>query len=237
MIRFDPTSADPFTLSRSKIELFLDCPRCFVLDRRYGISRPSPLPYTLQSTVDLLVKREFDHYRLDGRPHPLMVQFGIDGVPFRDPRLTEWRDMRSGVSLIHAPSRLRVFGAVDDIWQLAGGALAVVDYKTTSTSATLSIDDDRMRAYKRQLEIYQWLLRGQGLSVQNTGYLVYFNARRERPSFDLHLDFTSIILSYAGSDAWISDALLDVRRVLELDSLPQSSRDCVWCAYREAHRD
>ena len=34
---FDPAGTAPFELSRSKIQLFLDCPRCFYLDRRLAL--------------------------------------------------------------------------------------------------------------------------------------------------------------------------------------------------------
>ena len=37
---FDPDSTEPFKLSRSGLELFHDCPRCFYLDKRLGIGRP-----------------------------------------------------------------------------------------------------------------------------------------------------------------------------------------------------
>jgi hypothetical protein len=57
---FDPGSDKPFPLSRSKVELYLNCPRCFYLDRRLGIGRPSGPPFNLNSAVDALLKREFD---------------------------------------------------------------------------------------------------------------------------------------------------------------------------------
>ncbi len=34
---YDPASKEPFRLSRSKIDLFLECARCFYLDRRLGV--------------------------------------------------------------------------------------------------------------------------------------------------------------------------------------------------------
>ena len=34
---FDPASDQPFALSRSKVELFQNCPRCFYLDRRHCV--------------------------------------------------------------------------------------------------------------------------------------------------------------------------------------------------------
>ena len=39
-----PDAAEPFKLSRSKIDLFLNCPRCFYYDRRLGVGRPPGFP-------------------------------------------------------------------------------------------------------------------------------------------------------------------------------------------------
>src|SRR3989338_3788923 len=57
---FNPKSKEPFKLSRSKIELFLQCPRCFYVDRRLGIGRVSGPPFTLNTATDTLLKKEFD---------------------------------------------------------------------------------------------------------------------------------------------------------------------------------
>jgi hypothetical protein len=48
---FDAKSDKHFPLSRTKVELFLDCPRCFYLDRRLGIGRPAGFPFNLNSAV------------------------------------------------------------------------------------------------------------------------------------------------------------------------------------------
>src|SRR3989344_182757 len=34
---FDPTSPEPFKVSRSKLDLFTECPRCAYLDMRYAV--------------------------------------------------------------------------------------------------------------------------------------------------------------------------------------------------------
>ena len=57
---FDPTSKEPFRLSRSKIDLFISCPRCFYQDRRLGVAQPPGYPFNLNSAVDTLLKKEFD---------------------------------------------------------------------------------------------------------------------------------------------------------------------------------
>ena len=74
---FEPGSNTLFPLSRSKLDLYLNCPRYFYLDRRLGIGRPSGPPFTLNSAVDQLLKNEFDEYRAKGEPHPLLLEAGI----------------------------------------------------------------------------------------------------------------------------------------------------------------
>ena len=43
-------------LSRSKIGLFLECPRCFYIDNKLGTGRPPGFPFNLNSAVDALLK-------------------------------------------------------------------------------------------------------------------------------------------------------------------------------------
>jgi hypothetical protein len=109
---FSPESDTPYALSRSKVELFMDCPRCFYLDRRLGISRPAGFPFNLNSAVDALLKTEFDTYRMKGEPHPLMVEAGLNAVPHEDANLAAWRNNFRGVRALHEASNLEVFGAV-----------------------------------------------------------------------------------------------------------------------------
>ena len=60
---YDPTNFEPFAVSRTKIDLFVECPRCFYLDRRLGIGRPSGPPFLLNSAV-----RGFPEPHDQGRP-------------------------------------------------------------------------------------------------------------------------------------------------------------------------
>ena len=49
-------------ISRSKIDLFLECPRCFYLDIQKKIKRPQGFPFNLNNAVDMLLKKEFDRH-------------------------------------------------------------------------------------------------------------------------------------------------------------------------------
>ena len=75
---FEPSSKVPYKLSRSKLELFLNCPRCFYLDRRLGTGQPQGPAFSLNVAVDKLLKKEFDTHRAKGESHPLMKTYGID---------------------------------------------------------------------------------------------------------------------------------------------------------------
>ena len=139
---FDPASKEPFLLSRSKLDSFLNCRRCFYLDRRLGVAQPPGYPFSLNSAVDALLKKEFDIHRTEKSPHPLFATYGIDALPFQHEKMQEWRDARRGVQYLHEPSNFLVSGAIDDIWVNPQGELHVVDYKATSKNGEVNIDAD-----------------------------------------------------------------------------------------------
>ena len=56
-----------------------------------------------------------------------------------------------------------ITGAVDDIWVTPDGELIIVDYKSTSKDTEVNLDAEWQDGYKRQMEVYQWLLRQKGL--------------------------------------------------------------------------
>jgi hypothetical protein len=87
--QYNSQSQEPFKLSRTKIENFIKCPRCFYMDRKLGIAQPPGFPFTLNSAVDCLLKKEFDIYRSKQTMHPLMEHYGLKAVPFRDEKMGE----------------------------------------------------------------------------------------------------------------------------------------------------
>ena len=168
---YDPQSNIPFKLSRSKIDNFLACPKCFYIDRRLGVGQPPSMPFNLNKAVDTLLKKEFDIHRTAGNPHPLMKAYGIDAVPFQHKDIEKWRDALSeGIQYFHEPSGLLITGAIDDIWVSPEGEIMIVDYKATSKDTEVNLDAEWQIGYKRQMEIYQWLFRKNGFKVSDVGY-------------------------------------------------------------------
>lgn len=228
---FNSQSKEPFLISRSRLEKFLECPRCFYLEMRRGIKRPSMPGFTLNMAVDALMKKEFDVYRSGGSPHPLMKAYGIKAVPFQHPEMDNWRNNFKGVRYHHQPTNFIIYGAVDDIWQDEEGNLIVVDYKATSTNQVISLDDRYRQSYKRQMEIYQWLLRKNGFPVSDLGYFVYANGIKDKEAFDGQLEFKVEVIPYQGDDGWVEEAIQSARRCLVSDNIPQADPECEHCQY------
>lgn len=230
---YRPGQKSAYKISRSKIDLFIQCSRCFWLDARLKISRPKGPPFTLNSAVDHLLKLEFDALRKAGKQHPLQVQYGIDAKPCSHEMLDTWRENFKGVQALHEPTNLLVTGAIDDLWQNAEGEYIVVDYKSTSKLGRIEElgTEPWHDQYRRQLEIYQWLIRQNGLKVSDTGYWVYCNALKDRSGFDGKLEFEITLVTYNGKDDWVEDALLKIKKALDSEQMPSAAADCEFCSY------
>lgn len=235
---YQKNSPDPFKLSRSKIDLFLECPRCFYIDRVLGTSRPPGYPFALNSAVDKLLKQEFDIHRANGEPHPLIEKYGVDARPVAHESLDDWRENFVGVQYLHEPVNLLIFGAIDDLWQNSDGEYIVVDYKSTSKNEQITeLDKDWQDGYKRQMEVYQWLLRRNGYTVSNTGYFVYCNGQTDDRAFDGRLEFEVTLIPYEGSDGWVEETILKAKECLDSDSIPECGDDCDYCSYYSARSE
>ena len=233
---YDPNNSEPFKLSRSKIELFTKCPKCFYMDRRLGVGQPPGFPFALNSAVDTLLKKEFDIHRAKQTAHPLMKAYGLDMVPFDHEKMDEWRENFKGVQYHHEPTNFIMTGAVDDIWVNREGEIVVVDYKSTSKPSKVSLDAEWQDGYKRQMEMYQWLLRKLGHKVSSTGYFVYCNGKTDREAFDGKLDFDIDLIQYTGDDSWVEGTLFDIKKCLD-GKIPESDPECDFCNYRKAFQD
>lgn len=225
---FRPGQETAYPLSRSKVELFTQCPRCFYLDIRMGIRRPPGFPFNLNKAVDEQLKKEFDHYRRLQLPHPVMVEHDLNMVPFQHPDIDRWRAPFQGIRYRHRDLPLELYGAVDDLWE-EDQQLVVVDYKATSRQ----VNDPNALVYPeygRQLGFYAWLLQQKGFKITDTGYLLYCNALQESSVFEGRLDFEVYLIPVPIEIGWIPETLEEMHNVL-LDPKPPSPGDCDYCRY------
>lgn len=226
-------------LSRSKIDLFSECQRCFYIDNVLGVARPKMPSFTLNIAVDGLLKKEFDLHRANGSKHPLIEKYGVDAVPFRHADINTWRENFVGIQYRHADTGFLITGAIDDVWVNPAGELIVVDYKATSKDGKMEKLEDTQweNQYKRQMEVYQWLLRKKGFTVSPTGYFVYVNGKKDLEAFDGRLEFDVTLIPHKGDDSWIEGILLEIKECLQGQKIPASSKMCDYCNYMNLMRD
>jgi CRISPR/Cas system-associated exonuclease Cas4 (RecB family) len=246
-ILFNSDSIEPMPLSRSKIDLFLKCPRCFYLDRKLGISQPSGAPFTLNIAVDSLLKKEFDIHRKNKTIHPLLIKNGIDAIPFDHSDIEKWRNNRKGIRYYHEPTNFEIYGAIDDVWITPDDELIIVDYKAKASSDDPSTflepktkrtgeikKTERYKiSYKKQLEIYQWLFRKNGFKVIDTAYFIFANAQKDKDIFNDRLDFEKHLIAYEGNNDWVESTLIAIHKCLSKESLPEGDVECDYCNYRK----
>lgn len=237
-----PGQRTAFKVSRSKIELFTQCQRCFWLDVRLKIKRPDGAPFSLNKAVDELLKKEFDVYRAKAEPHPMITDNQIKAIPYAHDKLDDWRETFVGVQYHHPETNLLVFGAPDDIWVEEQGNLIVVDYKATAKDREVSISAGWQISYKRQMEVYQWLLRQNGFAVSDTGYFVYVNGRLDLDGFFGKLEFKTKVIPYMGNDSWIDQTLVAMKQCMDSDEMPPvgdhiMGGPCEHCTYARARTE
>lgn len=228
-------------LSRSRLELFRECSRCFWLLLRHNIKRPSMPGFTLNQAVDHLLKKEFDIYRSQAKPHPLMAKHKLSAVPYKHEKLDDWRDSFKGLEYLNEGYNFLIFGGIDDVWINEDEELLIVDYKSTARDEpvvelyeTPSYHD----SYRRQLEIYQWLLAKNGFKVSPKAYIVYATGLRSKDRFSNKISFSLNLIEHQGQTDWIEPLIDDAYACLQADipSLKKSSNkdtqfDCEHCNY------
>jgi hypothetical protein len=222
-------------LSRSALEQFIRCPRCFYQQRNLGLKQPSMVPLTLAVATDALLKNEFDAIRGQDVAHAVWQGHGLNVRAFEHSDLDLWRNNFKGIRINHTCGA-EVFGAVDDVWEnLDTGELHIVDYKSTSKQGEPSIDVGWGAGYKRQMEIYQWLFRQAGFRVSKTGYFLYVNGSKQGGFYQSGTEgvmrFVTTLIPYDGDDFWVEDSVEAAVRCLHSNQTPESGAKCDNCRY------
>ena len=219
-------------LSRSKIDLFMSCSRCFYIDNKLGVKRPPGYPFAINSAVDSLLKKEFDIHRAKGEQHPLQKKYKVNVRPVSHEELNTWRENFKGVRYLDEETGFLVTGAIDDLWINDKDEYVVVDYKATAKAEPVTeLNQKWQDGYKRQMEIYQWLLKKKGMKVSDIGYFVYCTGKLDREAFDGKIDFDVNLIEYKGDSSWVSKKIKEIKVCLDSENIPESNPECDYCAY------
>jgi len=234
---YDPSSDAPFPMSRTGLEQFLRCPRCFYQQRRLGLAQPRMVPLTLAVATDALLKNEFDAIRGTNVSHPVWDKYNLNVSAYAHENIESWRNNFRGMRISHQATNMEIFGAVDDIWQNNDTQqLHIVDYKSTSKQGEPTIDGGGFGdGYKRQMEIYQWLFNQAGFDTSKTGYFLYVNGQKSNMFYadglNGNMAFETTLIEYDGNFDWVDGAIRDAKDCLHAETLPSSGDECDNCRY------
>lgn len=236
---FDPATDKPFQVSRTRVQKFLDCPRCFYIQNRLGVKDIDSYPFRLNSAVDTLLKNTFDLARAKQVPHEYFKKNGFDLVPFQHEKMDEWRENFKGIQYHHAETNLLLQGAVDDIViDLKTKELSPIEFKASQTSdeksqAVKYLGSPHHKNWKNQLEVYGYLLEKNGFTVSKMSYIVFCNGQIKAEEWKEKLPFDVQVVPYELDYAWVEPTLKKMKENLLLDKAPslESSDECDVCRF------
>tara|TARA_B100001564_G_scaffold336726_1_gene327136 strand:+ start:63 stop:806 length:744 start_codon:yes stop_codon:yes gene_type:complete len=223
-----------FKLSRSGIDSFIKCQRCFYLNKVGNIKDIGMPAFSLNSNHDDLMKKELDIYREKGEAHPYMQSLERNLIPFQHENMEDWRNNFKGVTYHHEKTDLIITGAIDDVWiDTDTNELVIVEYKSTSTQSEIDLNDGTpwKEQYKRQIDIYQWLFKMNGFPVADDSVFLYSNGLKTSRKFNDVMKFKTYVLEYKGSTEWVEEKIHEIKKVLDGKYIPEIKEECETCSY------
>jgi len=209
-------------ISRFALQLYLECPRCFWLAKKYGIRRPPPYPYTLNAAVDIFLKVEFDEARKEGKPHSIFKQYQVKAIPFPDfNKIKEWRD--SGIKYYSPELNALLYGKIDEVVMFPDKTLSPIDFKATGSSQVQIYKD-----YQQQMDIYGYLLEKNGYKINNKAYFAFYKVDRDG-GFSNKLTFLPELKEVKIDTSWVEEIFKKAVRSLWSENPPLPGKNCEYC--------
>ena len=236
--KFNPDNPYPYELSRSRVETFLRCKACFWLHQIHKVPPPEIPSFTINSTTDILLKRDADTVR--GKSAlPLWEQAGLEHIiPFDHEHLNNWTNSLhyglndSYFNTVHKKTNIKFGGGLDDVYlNTETDQIHIIDYKSQAQGTRnpdtyevkpSSLNDPWKIGYKRQMDMYVWVARQKGLNVSSTGYFVYVDAQHkhiegmliDRDPTIAWMKFNASIIPYEADTSWVEPTLVEIRNFL-----------------------
>ena len=239
--KFDITNPEPYELSRSRIENFIQCPACFYMQQVEGIEFPSIPGFNINEATDILLKKDFDHYRERKEPHPFLENNGYSFlVPYQHEHFELWTQSlhfgaKDRMHYDHHKTNIRVGGGLDDVWfNKNTSKIHIVDYKSTSQkkdNGPINLDDKWKTTYKRQMDLYVWIMQKKGFDVDNIGFFLYCDGNRFTDLNFLNdknaiMEFKITLIEYQTNFSWVEKTLYNISNCLRLNKRPEHSQYC-----------
>jgi len=210
-----------YKLSPSSLNLMVDCPRCFWLDKHKVWKRPETIFPSLPSGMDRVLKGHFDKFMEKGElPPELYHNNHCSGLKlFNDKELLNvWRNNFKGISWTDKEGNI-LHGAVDNLL-INGKKIIVLDYKTRGYPCK----DDTHEHYHLQLDIYNFLLRNNGYETEGYAFLLFYHPKEvlENGNIVFNTDLKKMKVDIKKAEEMF-------KKAVDLLSKDCPKKGCEWC--------
>ena len=211
-------------LSPSSLNIFLDCPKCFWLEKNLSIKRPRGIFPSLPGGMDSVIKTYFDTYRIKNAMPP-EVRGKLPGKLFSNMnKLEKWRSwLQTELSYEDKTLNATLSGALDDCLE-DDGFYIPLDYKTRGSEL---IEDPR-KYYQTQLDCYCLILDASGFKTKGLAYLLYYWPLEvfEKGMMRFKVEPIRIETNIDSAKKIFQDAVTCLK-----DEMPQASAHCEYCSF------
>lgn len=223
-------------LSPSSLGLFVECNRCFWLERNSKIKRPGSPFSTLPNGIDKLLKAHYDNARSQGQlPPEIQGQVPDKCRLYGDQAtLNRLRNWQTGLKV--EGGTWVMGGALDDLLVDDLGIFTVYDYKTHGYGPK---EGDTLKYYGRQADCYALLLETNQHPAARRAYFAYYMPRSAYiipMEARLGLVFEARVIEIPADPAR-GRALAEAAATCLSGPLPPSHTDCETCGYLETRRE
>ena len=228
---YSSNSSKPFKLSRTKVDLFFECRRCFFLDQKLGIKRPHGTPLVLSNRIVDDFKKELNVCRVEKKIHSKVEELNKNLMPISHNKLEEWKSSFKGASFLDNSTNLLIFGIIDDIWlDRSTNKNHSIIIKSNSKKNQMSYENI-WPGYWRQLSLYSYLLSKNLLQMSSTGILVFINTPTSIDQMENRKNFNLNIFEKILDFDWIEPTIKEISKTLNKEIPPESSKKCKYCNY------
>ena len=217
-------------LSKSSLEKFRSCPKCFWLEKNQGLKQPDGIRAGVPMGIDRVLKGHYDSYRVT-RSVPPELKGQIPGGLYPGDRISmgDLRNWRKGLTVVFDGFELST--AMDDLlFNPATGIYNVIDAKS---KAKLTDEKDTKKYYQTQADAYDWALNENGYKTDGDCFFAYYSPVSVDPGLVgplVPFRWNCQVIKIVAEHDSIKSLLVSAGKCLE-SSLPEPSKDCGYCQF------